>query len=475
VTIRFGTDGWRGVISRDFTFDSLRRVVAAVGEYLSRVGSTTAGVAVGYDRRFLSEHYAREAAGVLAARGVPVYLAREAVPTPLVSWAVRAQQLAGGLVITASHNPPEWNGLKFKESFGGAARTRVSREIEEILAAGVPPGEEVPCLSLEEAARRDLLLPLLAWDGYREALRRLVDFEALGRARLSVAVDCMHGAGTPWLRLLLEEAGCRVHELHGEANPGFRGIPPEPKEECLAELMAAVASGEAVLGLATDGDADRIAAVDERGRYFSPQRILAVLLKYLWEEKGHRGDAVRAVNGTTVLDLLAEGYGAEVVQTPIGFKYMGEVMLERQVVLAGEESGGIGVGAHLPERDGMLNALLLAEIVAATGKGLRAYLQEVFDRVGHFSYERLDFPLSPEESEAARAAAFDLAPPNRLAGLPVHEVDRTDGVKIVREDRSWVLIRPSGTEPLLRVYAEARTLREVHELLHEGRRLAGFA
>ncbi|MHB8765185.1 MAG: phosphoglucomutase/phosphomannomutase family protein [Deferrisomatales bacterium] len=470
--IRFGTDGWRGVISRDFTFDNLRRVAAAIGAYLEGQGAAGRGVALGYDRRFLSEAYAAEVAGVLAARGIGVRLAAGPTPTPAVSWAVRHLGLAAGVVITASHNPPEWNGVKLKEAFGGPARPSVSREVERCLDH-VPPGDRVACLDLEPARRQGLVTELRWWDGYRRDLGRLVDFELLRSARLTVAVDAMHGAGSPWLRRLLEDAGCRVVELRPDANPGFGGVAPEPVEANLGGLLAAVSRQGCHLGLANDGDADRIGAVDERGRYFSSQRILAVLLRYLREEKGLGGCVAKAVSGTSMLDLLAAGYGLEVVETPIGFKHAAEVMLEREVLVGGEESGGIGVGAHLPERDGLLNALLLAELVARTGQGLRAYLQGVFDRVGHFDYDRLDLRLGEAEIEAARARVAALAPPDRLAGRAVVRVGTLDGTKFVRDDASWLLVRPSGTEPLLRIYAEARTRPEVDALLAEGRRLAG--
>ncbi|GAB4270988.1 MAG: phosphoglucomutase/phosphomannomutase family protein [Deferrisomatales bacterium] len=472
MTIRFGTDGWRGVISREFTFDNLRRVVAAVACYLEEQGSAPRGVAVGYDRRFLSEAYAAEAAGVLAARDIPVRLSPGPVPTPLVSWAVREQGLAGGLMITASHNPPEWNGLKFKEPFGGSARAAVNRRIEELLD-GVGPGDAVACRDLAGARREGLVEDLDPWESYRRGLERLVDFGAIRAAGLRVAVDAMHGCGTPWLRRLLEEAGCEVVELRAEPNPGFGGIAPEPVEAHLAELMERVRKEGCQLGVANDGDADRIGAVDERGRYFSPQRILAVFLRYLVEEKGLSGDVVKTVSATSMLDLLAAAYGRQVVLTPIGFKHVGEVMLERPVVVGGEESGGIGVAAHLPERDGLFNALLLCEIVARTGRGLRAYLQEVFDRVGYFTYERQDVRLPPEGIEAARRRIAAVDRVDRLAGLPVDSVCTLDGTRIQREDASWLLLRPSGTEPVVRLYAEARSRADVAALLFEGRRLAG--
>jgi len=469
--IRFGTDGWRGVMARDFTFDNVRRVTAAIAAYLEDQGTAAQGVAVAFDRRLLSRGFAEEAAGVLAARGIPVRLASGPEPTPLLSWAVRHQGLAGGIMITASHNPPEWNGLKFKEPYGGSAGTETCRAVEAHLT-GVPRGGSIRCLSPGEVKDRGLLENLDAWQGYRAALGRIVDFDCLRAAGLRVAVDAMHGCGAPGLRTLLEEAGCRVVELRPEWNPGFDGASPEPVEANLASLARAVRAEGCALGLANDGDGDRIGAVDERGRYFSPQRILAVLLRYLREVKGLHGDVVKAVSATSLLDLLAESYGLGVQVTPIGFKHIGEAMRDHAVLIGGEESGGIGIPAHLPERDGLLNALLLAEIVARTGKGLRAYVQEIFDEVGYFTYERSDFPLEASRADTLREEIAALEAPETLAGRRVQAVLRLDGTRLLRDDASWLLIRPSGTEPLLRLYAEARSSEEVQELLAAGRRLA---
>jgi alpha-D-glucose phosphate-specific phosphoglucomutase len=472
--IRFGTDGWRGVISRDFTFDNVRRLTWAIAAYFEEQGLAGRGVAVGYDRRFLSAQYAAEAAGVLAARGVPVRLATEYLPTPAVAWAVRDQELAGGIVITASHNPPEWNGIKFKESFGGSSRGSVNERVEEILDGATPPGEEIACLPVAEARGEGIVGDLEVWESYTQGLRRLVDFPAIRTAGLTVAVDPMYGCSTPWLRLFLEEAGCRVVEIHNQENPGFGGVPPEPSEGHLTQLMEMVAREGWSLGLANDGDGDRIGAVDERGRYFSPQRILTALLRYLREFKGLSGDVAKAVSASSMIDLLAEKYRYDVILTPIGFKYIGEVMLEREILIGGEESGGIGIPAHLPDRDGLLNALLLAEIVARTGRGLRAYIQEVFDEVGYFTYDRVDLELPPQAAEGVRARTAAIDGVDRLAGKPVRDVVKLDGTKFVFDDHSWLLVRPSGTEPVLRVYAEARSRDEVQALLDEGRRLAGL-
>lgn len=466
--IRFGTDGWRDVIARDFTFANVRRVTAAIAAFLEGEGTAGRGVAVAFDRRFLSGEFAAEVAGVFEARGVPVYLAPSHLPTPALSWSVRDRGLAGGVMVTASHNPPIWNGLKFKEPFGGSARNRVSARIEELLTVQ-PPGEQIPCGLPGGRRTAGSTRPLDCWDSYRAGIWKLVDRDAIRGAGLRVAFDAMHGCGAPWLVRLLEEAGCEVVVLRGEANPGFGGAAPEPVETNLARLREVVLRERCALGVANDGDADRIGAVDERGRYFSPQRILAVLFRYLLEERRLTGAVARAVSATSMLDLLARRRGVQTVLTPIGFKHTGEAMLEREILIGGEESGGIGIGAHLPDRDGLLNALLLVEVVAKSGLGLRAYLQQIFEEVGYFTYERLDLQVDSGTPAGERLAGLEM---DTLLGRPVVGVERMDGTKFLRDDSSWLLIRASGTEPLLRIYAEARSREEVRALIDEGRRLA---
>ncbi|GAB6064670.1 phosphoglucomutase/phosphomannomutase family protein [Deferrisoma palaeochoriense] len=466
--IRFGTDGWRGVIARDFTFENVRRVAAAVASYLEAEGLAGRGVAVGFDRRFLSGAFAEEAAGVLAARGIRVWVAPTPVPTPVVSWAVRHRGLGGGLMITASHNPPEWNGVKFKEHLGCAARSATSAKIEAALARIEGP---VDCIGPAEARRRGLWEPLEVWDAYREAVWGFVDREAIRRAGLTVVLDAMHGCAHPWLPMLLEEAGCEVEVLRAEENPGFGGVAPEPLEDRLGDLAGRVRERGGALGLANDGDADRIGAVDERGRYFSTQRIFALILHHLLEERGLRGRVVRSASGTVMADLLARRRGLPVLETPIGFKFIGEALLEPGTLIGGEESGGIGIPAFGPERDGLLNALLLAEIVARRGRGLRACLEDVFAETGYFAYDRVDLPLAPERAGAVREALARWPDPPELAGRAVVRVSRTDGLRFERDDDSWLLVRPSGTEPKLRLYAEARGRDEVAALLEAGRHL----
>lgn len=469
--IRFGTDGWRGVMSRDFTFDNVRRVARALGLYLQEKGTARKGVAVGFDRRLLSDQYALEAMGVLCAQGIPVRLAEEYLPTPLLSWAVRRYGLAAGVMVTASHNPPEYNGIKIKEPYGGPSTSETNAGIEALLDGAVGQGGSIRVLSLREASASGLLSGLDPRDEYFEQLAGLVDFKRKGSGR-PVFLDAMHGCGAGWTDYGLKLVGLKPAVLRGEYNPGFGGQGPEPVEKKLSGLMDLVADRGGV-GLANDGDADRIAAVDERGAFFSPQRILAVIMKYLGEEKGLTGAVAKTVSATSMLDLLAEKYSLPVFETPIGFRHTGKLMNEQAVLIGGEESGAVGIGAHMPERDGVAAALLLAEISDVKG-GLREYLQTVFDEIGYFTYHREDLKLSGDEAASARSRVSSFEPPERLCGQGIRKVMTLDGLKILRNDYSWLLMRPSGTEPLFRLYAEARSKEEAMELLKEGRRIAGI-
>lgn len=471
--IKFGTDGVRGVMAFDFTVDEVRRIAAALSARLIKLGTAQKGVAVAFDRRLLSERFAVEFASVLAGHGVRAHLAAEYLPTPVLSFAVRQGGHAAGVMVTSSHNPPEYNGIKIKEDYGGPSDTETIRDLEKLLEEEILSGEGVLRLQRVEAEKKDLIVPLSPRPAYIEKLRSFIDFDTVGRAGRA-AFDAMNGCGAGWTDSLLEQAGTRVKTLREDYNPGFGGRGPEPVEKNLAGLMATVAGGGFDLGLANDGDADRIGAVDEFGNYFSAQKILAAMALYLWEEKGLRGDIAKTVSATSMLDLLALGFGAEVLETPIGFRHTGRLMNERPILVGGEESGAVGMGAHIPERDGVANALVLAELVGKTGEGLGRYIERVFARTGYFAYRRTDLKLTGEEAARARKTLAGFTPPSELLGLPVARTTTMDGIKIVRDDHSWLMIRASGTEPLLRVYAEARSDREADELIEKGRRIAGF-
>lgn len=472
--ISFGTDGWRGIISRDFTFENVRWVAQAVADYLISSGLAGKGLIVGYDRRFLSREYAEEVACVASANGFNVLLAKDYSPTPAVSWAVKEKGAGGGIMITASHNPPKYNGLKFKETFGGSALPETTGVVEELLKKRINDGVEPLFIPLEEGLRAGRINFFDPIEGYLGGIKRFVDMDRIGKSGIRVAYDPMHGAGAGFIKALLEEAGVEVKEIRQDENPGFGGVSPEPIDKNIGRLMRLVRDERFDIGLATDGDADRIGAVDERGEFFNSHRILTLLFRHLIEERGLKGDVVKTVSGSAMVDCLGRKYGIKVHETPIGFKHICKKMLEGDVLLGGEESGGIGITSHLPERDGILVGLMLVEIMAVKGMGIYNVLEEVFDEFGPFHYDRIDLEVGSSEMDGVRAHLEDFHPAS-LAGVSVVSENRMDGAKFILDDGCWLLIRASGTEPVLRIYAEASSSERVRELLNEGKKGAGLS
>ncbi|GFE59472.1 phosphoglucomutase/phosphomannomutase family protein [Geobacter sp. AOG2] len=465
--IKFGTDGWRGVIARDFTFDNLSRVAQATMDYLNRDGSGAQGLVIGYDRRFLSREFARRVAEVAAGNGIRVRLTDGYAPTPAVSWAVRELGAGAGVMITASHNPPEYNGFKVKESFGGSARPSTTKVLEEIVAFNQANDRRVVATPFEEALEKGMVEFFDPCAGYFRQIGRYVDLELIAKAGIPVVVDPMYGAGSGFLPRLL--AG--VHEIHNSENPSFGGQAPEPIGEHLTELSALLRGGDYRVGLALDGDADRIGAVDENGDFFSSHCIFTVILRHLIEHKGLRGGVVKTVSTTRMVDLLARKYDLPLFETPIGFKHICELMLTEDILMGGEESGGLGVKGHIPERDGILLGLLLLEAVAVSGKGLRRLLDETMDEIGHFSYRRIDRRIEVAAKEQL-IARLNARPPVEIDGRRVASTNFSDGFKFIFENGDWLLIRPSGTEPVLRLYSEAGTPEQVDRLLRAAEVLA---
>ncbi len=472
--IRFGTDGWRAVISEDFTFDNVRRVAQAVAEVFcaSGTGNTQEGrpsLVVGFDTRFLSDRYAMAVAEVLAANDIHVWLSQVDAATPLISYAIVDKGALGGIMVTASHNPPRYNGLKLKAAYGGGALQAVIRQVAGRIQDNLAQGREPRRIPYEQALDQGLVTRFDPFPAYRRHVQTLVDFEAIRRAGLAVAVDAMYGAGRVYLRRLLEEADCRVTELRAELNPGFNGVHPEPIRRNLHPLSAEMNTGRYALGLATDGDADRIGAMDPGNRFIDPHQIMALLLAYLVEERGWRGSVIKTVSTTRMLDRLAHHYGLPIREIPVGFHHIVEWMLQEEVLLGGEESGGITIRGHIPEGDGILMGLLLAELVAARGRSLGEQVDGLMARpyVGRHCYARVDRHTRPFSKEAMVQVLLAQAP-DYLEGLPVTRVDHRDGVKFIRGDGSWLLIRPSGTEPVLRIYAEAPSPEVVEALLQAG-------
>ena len=477
--VKFGTDGWRGVIGDDFTFERVRLVAACLAEVLEQGGAGGKAIVVGYDRRFLSAEFARAVTEVMAGAGFTVHLGSTYAPTPAVSLAVKARGAAAGIVITASHNPPRWNGFKVKESFGGSARTDTTGALERAIQKRIESPKPLPRMTIEEAEREGRVIRSALAQNYLSALESLVDLGAIARAGFRIVVDPIHGAGSGMLARLLAGAGVDVTEIRAEENPCFGGVNPEPIDENLGALKSFLErmranGGAPAFGIALDGDADRVGAIDEEGAFFDSHRIFATLLRHLHDSRGLTGKVVQTVSSTVMVRRLAARRSLAVVETPIGFKYIADHMLEGDVLMGGEESGGLGFQFHLPERDAALSALLLLEACAKSGQPPRALLGEVFDEVGAWEYRREDVHLDPAKSaeivDRVRGAA-----PDSIAGLRVHSRNDRDGVKFVLDGDCWLLLRPSGTEPVLRLYAEAPTAAGVRTLLAEGRKLAGLS
>ena len=462
--IRFGTDGWRDVIADGYTFRNLRRVAQAYADFLKEEGAGE--VVVGYDARFLSERFALETGKVLAANGLWARVARRLVPTPVTSFAVVHFKAGGGAMITASHNPPEYNGFKLKGPYGGSATPRMVARVEELL-------DKTPPAVFEEG--RDRLERFDVSGPYYEKLEGLLDTELLRGYQGVVYHDGMGGAGGGWVSGFARRAGLgvEVRDIHATPHPLFYGVNPEPIEENLGTLRALMRNeSPPTFAAATDGDADRIGVVLAGGEYFNSHQIFAVLLKHLYE-KGYRGRVVKTFSVSRVIDLLAKKLDLEVVTTPVGFKYITDEFLKGDVLIGGEESGGIGVAGHIPERDGILNALLLLESVAKSGRSLAEQFAEIEELVGFkHAYRRLDLPLASNQvKEEAMARAKE---PVSLAGRRVTAVEDLDGIKWHLGEDAWVLFRPSGTEPLLRIYVEAPSPEEVERILKEAREHLGI-
>ena len=474
IPIRFGTDGWRGVISDDFTFANLGLVAQAVADHFTEQGQAQKGLVVGFDTRFLSDRYAVEVSRVLAANGIQVYLTKSDCPTPALSYAITNLGAAGGIMITASHNPPRYNGLKLKASFGGSMMPHETQQIQERLDIPLREERHEPSIiDYEAALAQQLIRRIDPLPAYLDHIQSLVDLELIGRSGLRVAVDPMYGAARGYVKTFLQQAGCYAREIHGEMNPGFGGLHPEPIGRNLEELMDLVAAGPYDVGLATDGDGDRIGAVDATGRFVDPQTIFCLVLRHLVEERGLSGAVVKTVSTTQAANVMAERYGLPLFETPVGFNHICDLILKNDVLIGGEESGSITIKEHIPDADGILMALLLVEIMATHEEPLHLIIEEMMQEIGPFRYAREDVSVDALSREELLDRLLEDAPA-KIWGVRVAGVGNTDGVKYYLEDDSWLLIRPSGTEPLLRIYAEARTWDQVRKLLAEGRSLAGL-
>jgi phosphomannomutase len=474
--IRFGTDGWRAVIADQFTLANVRLCAAALADWVKTIeGEDQRGVVVGHDRRFMSEQFAHAVAEALLGQGVRVLFCDHGpVPTPVVTFTVPHTKAAAGVMITASHNPAIYNGIKVKTSVGAPADRTVTSVIEAYADTRALTNDAIPLLTFDEPYIDGRYMPIDPFPEYQTAVRNLVDIDAIKRANLRIVVDAMYGAGAGILQRLLGTGARPVVEIRGERNPLFPGMKgPEPMAETLGPLMQAVKAHGADLGIAFDGDGDRIALVDNHGEFVSSQDTVAMLAMYLAERDDVTdGAIVRSVNGSVMLDLLAERYGVPLIETPIGYAHIAPAMVEHTAMLGGEESGGFAFGTHLPERDAFIAALYILDLLQRRGTDIAGLRYALEIRTGSWHYRRKDVPLAADAMDEVRArlAAVDTATLD-LAGTPVTKTVTLDGLKLIGEDRRWLLVRTSGTEPLARVYAEARDPESVEALLALGQSL----
>ena len=453
--IKFGTDGWRAVIADEFTYPQVQRVAQASARILAKTYTGT-GIVIGYDNRFLSEHFARSAAEAVSTLGIPVKLSTCAAPTPAFSWAANQLEVCGALVITASHNPPEYSGIKLKGAFGGSVTAEVTHQVEQLL-------NDMPtAISSDETLEIETFDP---WPLYLEQLSRQVDLDAIRNSSAKIWIDSLYGSAAGGMTRLL---GDRVQELRGYRDPLFGGLSPEPLPPQLETTMATIAEDDAKLkvGLVFDGDGDRIAAVDGSGQFLSPQILVPVLIEHLAERRGYRGEIVKTVSGSELFAKVAALYSLPVTETAIGFKYIADRMQATDVMIGGEESGGIGFTGHIPERDGMLSALYLLEAIAATEQDLSDIYALLQARTGYTSYyNRRDLHLKNKQKQYSLMESLDSNPPNSIEGRTVTQHLTKDGHKFGLDDGSWLMIRASGTEPVLRLYCEALSTKAVESLL----------
>ena len=470
--IKFGTDGWRGIIADDFTFANVRSAAEAIAAYIHAKENPAKGICIAYDTRFGSKAFAQACAEVAAATGIPVLLANDITPTPALSYGVRERGAAGGIMITSSHNPAQWNGVKYKAWYGGSGKPSIIAEIESHL--GLPVAKPAQSASITEVD----FLP-----SYLKAIESFADLDLISRSGMKFCVDSMYGAGGTILCDIFTRLGVDHVQIRGNVDPLFPGINPEPIEPHIRALGEATVAHHCHAGLCTDGDADRIGATDEHGNFVDPHKIFSVLLSWVLRRKGWPGAVTRAVNTTKMLDRICAKHGRELIEHGIGFKFVCDYMLEREIVMGGEESGGIGFQRHLPERDGLLNALLLANVMAEEGKTLGELVADLQAEYGEHQYGRIDLHIPDEIKNAAINRARALKPGDiAFGGMRVLSIETMDGVKFYLDNpeaktkpnaaETWILLRASGTEPLLRIYTESCSKESVSRLLEAGRAFA---
>jgi alpha-D-glucose phosphate-specific phosphoglucomutase len=468
--ITFGTSGWRAILADDFTFANVKIAVTAIAQHLQTTGEASKGLLVAGDYRFLSEEFMKATAQVLAGHGIRTYLCPVGTPTPTVSYELIRRQTAGSINFTASHNPYQYQGLKFNGADGGPAPVQVTLALEALAESLSQKGGPLPEMPYDQADAKGLIVPIDPKEPYFSRLRELVQFDVIRKARLRVVLDEMHGNGAGYIDQLLQEAGVNVKVLHSNRDPFFGGGHPEPSVSELPDAIQLVKTWPAHLGLANDGDADRFGVIDSDGTFITPNEVLCILLEHLIKTRPWKGSVVRTVPTTHLIDAIAKAHQVTVRETPVGFKYIAEIMGQEPIIIGGEESGGLTIHGHVPEKDGILANLLMVEVMAQEGRTFGSILKSLHQEYGDCFGDRLNIKLKEGLKEAMTAKLKD-HPPEEIAGQKVKEIVRKDGTQFILENGDWLVVRFSGTEPLMRCYFESKTPEGLEKLRQAGTEL----
>ncbi|HLQ32286.1 MAG TPA: phosphoglucomutase/phosphomannomutase family protein [Chloroflexota bacterium] len=470
--VRFGTDGWRAIVAEDYTYANVRDATQGTAEYVHEAGQAANGVVVGYDTRFASEHFAEAVAEVLAANGIKVYLTDTSVPTPVISFTVLDRKAGGAIVITSSHNPWTYNGFKYKPEYAGSASQEVVDRLEEIIE-DVQRAGRTRRMPIDEARKQGLVQEVDPKPAYYVQVGKLLDLDSIRQAGLRIVADPIYGAGRGIFKELISGGKTTVNEIRGERNPYFGGVNPEPILPNVQLCCDVVKDSGADLGLCTDGDSDRIGIVDDKGRFVDQLQVMGLLTLYLLEVRGWRGPIVKSVTTTSMCNRLAQQYGVEVVDTPVGFKFIGPEMIKRNAMIGGEESGGFGFANHIPERDAIVAGLFISDLTVKMGKPLSEVIVYLNEKAGPSFYHRNDYQFPEDQRQTIMQRLAD-NPPKELDGTAVESINHADGFKYNLADNTWLMIRFSGTEPLLRIYTETNSPDRVQRMLALGKQMAGI-
>lgn len=469
--IKFGTSGWRAIIAEDFTFHNVKKVCQAIALYVKEKGEGDKGIIIGYDRRFLSENFARSASEVIAGNNIEVLISDRDVPTPVISFEIIRRKCAGGINFTASHNPPEYNGLKFSTSDGAPALPEVTGRIEKIIET-IDNSTRILSVNYKQGILEKKIKEEDFRSAYMARLKEIVDINSISRKPLRVIVDHLYGTSKGYLDEILKDAGCEVIEINDYRDPYFGGKPPEPAEENIHDLIQKVKETDADLGVATDGDGDRFGVVDRDGWFVSPNYLIALCFNHLLKTRKLAGAVARTVATTHFVDAIAAKNNIEVIETPVGFKYIGDLIAQDKIIIGGEESAGLTIKGHIPEKDGILACLLAVEMVSKNKKTLKEQLFDLFNDVGHFYNIRINIPISNDVKE--RLLQDKSLSPDYFAGTKILDINREDGIMFKMEDSSWVLMRFSGTEPVIRLYCESSTEEKLDNLIKASKIFIGI-